>query len=311
MEYFVNDIIDGNSLTIDEYLEILLNGNYSKLYPNNCFPSSKMLDEFILKVKSISDKDIKKIIYRFIVKEGAYGLDNMHRETLKNDKENLMNLYKHFPIYTKRLYYLEKPWEGLTWVIDLLPDHPKDVLNILDSFYKIYCLFLPDDVMFGLSNIDEIIRAKYFEMKHPIEVLYNLSPEEFEYLVAELFYEMGYDVELTKKTHDNGIDVIAKNNSVTKREMILIQCKKHKQKITVKDIRELIGIIEIYNATKGIFCTANDYTASARKLMKKSNRIELLNGREIVKLCNEHLYFNWPVKIGAYCRKYRMKHLKE
>jgi restriction system protein len=305
MEYFMDDIIDGNSLTIDEYLRILLNGNHSKLYPNNCFPSNKMFDDFIPRVKTLTDKKIKKIIYRFIIKKGVYGANLSEREFIKKDKKLLNKLLKILPIFTMRLLFLRQPWEGLTWIIDLLPEYPKDALNVLASFYKIYCQFLPDDVIFGLSNIDEIIRAKYLEINHPIDILYSLSPEEFECLVAELFSNIGYDVELTKKTHDNGIDIIARNNNVTKKELILIQCKKYKQKITVKDIRELIGIIEIYNATKGIFCTSSDYTIAAKKLIEKSNRIELLNGLEIVRLCNEHLYHNWPVKIGTYYYKYK------
>jgi restriction system protein len=84
--------------------------------------------------------------------------------------------------------------------------------------------------MFGLSNIDQIIRAKYFEVDHPIEILYNLSPIEFEFLIAELYSKMGYEVNVTKKTHDDGIDIIAKNSDVAKKELIMIQCKRYERK---------------------------------------------------------------------------------
>jgi len=276
MEYYVNDIIDGNSLTLDEYLEMLLSKNYSKVYPNHCFPSNEMFDEFISKIKSISDKDIKRIISRFIVRQGAYSENTFHRELIKGNKERFLDLYENFPIYAMRLLYLGKPWEGLTWTLDLLSIYPKDFLNVLNTFSKIYCQFLPDDVLFGLSNIDGIIRAKYFEMDRPIDILYNLSPEEFEYLIAELFSEMGYNVELTKKSHDGGVDIIAINNSVAKKEYILIQCKRYKEKnICVNDIRALRGVVAEMNATKGIFCTSSDYTVHSKKKGEriKSNRI--------------------------------------
>jgi restriction system protein len=304
MEYFVNDIIDGNSLTLNEFLNILLNENYQKLYPNNCFPSNEMLEEFIKTIKNTSDKDIKKIIFRFLIHEGTYRDNVLHKESIMENKELFRNISEKYPIYTNRLL-LGKPWEGLTWLLDLLPHYPKDVITVLDSFFKVYCQFLPDDVIFGLSNIDQIIRAKYFEVDHPIEVLYNLSSEEFEYLIAELYEEMGYEIELTKKTHDNGIDIIAMNNGIAKKEMIIIQCKKYREKITVKDIRELIGIIEINNATKGVFCTTSDYTSSSKKMLRKYNRLEMLNGIEIVKLCNKHLETNWPIKIGTIFQKHQ------
>jgi restriction system protein len=168
---------------------------------------------------------------------------------------------------------------------------------------------LPDDVMFGLSNIDQIIRAKYYDIDHPIDVIYNLSPYEFEYLVAELYENMGYGIELTKKTHDNGIDIIATNNDITKKEKIIIQCKNTQKNITVKDIREFIGIIELNNATKGAFCTTGDYTSSAKKILLIYNRLEMINGKEIIKLFNAHLEPNWPIKIGVISQKYRKQNL--
>lgn len=60
-------------------------------------------------------------------------------------------------------------------------------------------MILPDNVVFGLSNANELIRAKFCDKEQPIKVLYDLSPLEFESIIAELFEYMGYSVELTKK----------------------------------------------------------------------------------------------------------------
>ena len=114
MKYFVNDIIDGNSLTLDKYLEILLSKKYKKLYPNNCFPSNEMLDSFLANIKNIPDSVIKQIIFRFIVKEGAYGTNILHRKIIFENKGNYELLNEDYPIYTQRLIKLGKPWEGLT-----------------------------------------------------------------------------------------------------------------------------------------------------------------------------------------------------
>ena len=116
---------------------------------------------------------------------------------------------------------------------------------------------------------------------------------------------MKYDVRITKRSHDNGIDVIAKNSKPAKKELILIQCKRYKQNIISKDVRDLAGVVEMNNATKGIFCTCGDYTRPAKKYLEKYNRIELLNGNDIIKLCNKYLGTGWPIKIGVYTQKYQ------
>jgi hypothetical protein len=52
-----------------------------------------------------------------------------------------------------------------------------------------------------------------------------ISPYEFEKVVAQLFERMGYNVELTSKSGDYGIDVIARY----KQDVIAIQTKKYNQ----------------------------------------------------------------------------------
>ena len=51
---------------------------------------------------------------------------------------------------------------------------------------------------------------KYFS-KHP-EMLFSLPPRKFEELIASIFENNGFDVELTPETRDGGIDIIAVRN---------------------------------------------------------------------------------------------------
>jgi restriction system protein len=306
MEYYLDDIIDGNSLTLDEYLDMLLNGNFRKIYPNNCFPNNGMLEEYTSRINTYKEFDIKKVLFRFLVHGGSYGKDKWTKEFLKNNKENINAINEQHPIYLRRLIK-NIPWEGITWIIDLLPNFPKDAINVVDSFFKIYCQILPDDVLVGLSEVNEIIRARYYNNEQPINILKEMTPYEFEALIAALYNEMGYDTQLTKKSHDDGVDVIANGKNIGHKELLFIQCKKYKSKINVKDIRELLGIIEVKNATKGVFCTTSDYTYDARKFSIKTNRIELLNGKVIVKLCNEYLGTKWPIRISTYLFEYENK----
>lgn len=39
--------------------------------------------------------------------------------------------------------------------------------------------------------------------------VYDLPPDEFEELVAEVFHRQGFNAEVTQKTRDGGVDIIA------------------------------------------------------------------------------------------------------
>lgn len=63
-----------------------------------------------------------------------------------------------------------------------------------------------------------------FFARHPDEM--RLMPHRrFEELIAEVFKRLGYEVELTKQTHDRGVDVIAIRHSEVPTRF-LIQCKR-------------------------------------------------------------------------------------
>src|SRR5262249_62123888 len=55
-----------------------------------------------------------------------------------------------------------------------------------------------------------------------LQWLRGMHPTEFEHYVADLFRSMGYEAEAVGRSHDGGIDVLAKKNGVTH----YIQCKK-------------------------------------------------------------------------------------
>jgi restriction system protein len=304
MKYIIDDIIDGETISLEEFLSIVLSKDYHKVFPNNCFPSNAMLDEYIDTIKQRKDNDVKKLINLFLVHEGRYGSDDQYRSILKCNPEMFKKLKEHRTQYLKRLIATPNVWEGITWILDLLPDDPRQAINVIDAFFNAYCLILPDNVLFGLSNINEIIRAKYINEDHSVDVLHNLSPYEFECLVAKIFDEMEYDVKLTKKSHDGGIDIIAEKKQKANKEIIYIQCKRYIENVGVKDLRELLGVVENFKATKGIFCTCSNFTKSAKKFCENSNRLEILNGQEIIRLCNEYFGSKWPNKVGVYLYEY-------
>lgn len=111
----------------------------------------------------------------------------------------------------------------------MLPAAPSNALNIIDGFSKLYLAALPDGRIHALFDADAIIRARYFDKRVDKSILYSLSPEEFEHIVEVLYYSMGYETKMTKKSHDGGRDIIISKYDTGKREKSVISCKRLKK----------------------------------------------------------------------------------
>jgi len=57
-----------------------------------------------------------------------------------------------------------------------------------------------------IKDMDDAV--KHFFKKYP-ERMYDMNPRKFEELIAAIFKDFGFDVELTKATRDGGRDIIA------------------------------------------------------------------------------------------------------
>jgi HJR/Mrr/RecB family endonuclease len=114
-----------------------------------------------------------------------------------------------------------------------------------------------------LESVNEQL-ARYLA-KHP-EKLYDLRHRKFEELIAELFKDMGYEVELGPGTKDGGVDVRAISKSAVGTALTLIQCKKNhpSNPVGVEVVTRLYGTLAIENATSGLVVTTSFFTAGAK-----------------------------------------------
>lgn len=117
------------------------------------------------------------------------------------------------------------------------------------------------------------------------EALFNLSPREFEILVAEIFQKHGFSVELTPETRDGGVDIIAiQDSSLTGKVVHLIECKRYsqKQKVGINYVQRLLGAVSQKNAHKGILVTTSFFTDPAKTVAKESKNILELQDYNII-----------------------------
>ena len=100
-----------------------------------------------------------------------------------------------------------------------------------------------------------------------IEDLLKLDPYQFEDLILELFRSLGYRAEVTKRTSDGGIDIVARHKppGLSTELKIVIQCKRWKpdRKIGAREVRELADVVIREGASIGILITTSGYTKQA------------------------------------------------
>ncbi|HCD9236703.1 TPA: restriction endonuclease [Elizabethkingia anophelis] len=124
-----------------------------------------------------------------------------------------------------------------------------------------------------IIDVSYQIRDILFEIYLNNEKLYKISPREFEKVIAELLYNNGFEVELTKQTRDNGFDILAlkyvNNLSPIK---YLVECKRYKpdRKIGVEIIRGFKEVIQTEQANKGLIVTTSYFSADAIRKQKET-----------------------------------------
>lgn len=115
-----------------------------------------------------------------------------------------------------------------------------------------------------------------------LELLRSIEWKRFEDIVAEYFILRGYKAETTNLGKDGGVDVIVYGKE-TREPVSVVQCKAWgNRKVTLKEVRELLGAVVDHKVKQGIFITTSDFTADANEFGKQHN-IVLINGTGFIK----------------------------
>ena len=109
-----------------------------------------------------------------------------------------------------------------------------------------------------------------------------MSALEFEDFVAQLFKKLGYNASRTKRTGDQGADVIAEKDG----EKIVIQVKHFLSSVGNRAIQEVVSSKKYYNAQKCMVVTNSTFTKSAKELAK-ANNVVLWDGDALLQKIKE------------------------
>jgi HJR/Mrr/RecB family endonuclease len=173
--------------------------------------------------------------------------------------------------------------------------------NILKNISK----HVPCDVFFKLYDNDKVKNVYLLLQKHQDEIVKKerdrllrgdferekqkeiddlsfrgiKSGYDFEEYLRIIFKKLGYKVEITKKSNDQGGDLII----VRGNERTVVQAKYYSNPVGNKAIQEVFAAISFYKANKGMVVTNSTFTSSAVALAEV-NGITLVDGEELSRI---------------------------
>ena len=143
--------------------------------------------------------------------------------------------------------------------------------------YGLLLFLLP--VPFSLFNAWR--KRKQLDVQQDINTIRDLSWQRFEELVGEAYRRQGYRViENDGAGPDGGVDLVIGKDS----KRYLVQCKQWRsQKVGVKVVREMFGLVTAEQAAGGIVITSGQFTRDAAGFAK-NKPLELVDGEQLAAL---------------------------
>ncbi|MDE1829721.1 MAG: restriction endonuclease [Thaumarchaeota archaeon] len=139
-----------------------------------------------------------------------------------------------------------------------------------------------------LTDYPKLVRAQKYFVITPNDLQNNFQrfePFEFERLVGKLFEKKGYKVEVTKKTGDLGVDLLARAANDT----IAIQVKHWQASVGGPDVHKTLGSMFTYGANRAMVVTTSDFTKQAYEIQRRGAPVDLWNGAKLREEFRQHL----------------------
>jgi restriction system protein len=138
-------------------------------------------------------------------------------------------------------------------------------------------------------------KKRLLEQQTSLDSIRLLTWQDFELLVAQAYRRKGFQViENGQRGADGGIDLIISKEGQTH----IVQCKQWRtQKIGVKVVREMFGVLTAEVASTVIIICCGDFTADALNFANHKP-IELINGKQLAELvagaqCSAGIPVSW------------------
>ncbi len=127
---------------------------------------------------------------------------------------------------------------------------------------------------------------------YDISQINSMTGTEFENYLKLLFEKMGYNVSLTKKSKDFGVDLILEKNG----KKTIMQAKCYSNTVGVSAVQEIISARNHYNIFDAIVMTNKTFSKEAQILAEES-KVMLAGQEELESLVSKYpVYFEREVQ---------------
>ncbi|HBN8545355.1 TPA: restriction endonuclease [Pseudomonas aeruginosa] len=302
-------VIDVTNISLEQWLSMVFTHAKKRKHRfiDFRFPTDTHATEYLATAERRSDLETKDLIRSFLIPPGVQGHDHRFFHNWI-DSGDIIQVVRNNE-YARRLFRNEG-WEGLTWILDLLPDWPQQAVDTLDAFIRAHTVYLSDDRMLGLFDAISIIRHKYLLSSSPREILNNISSRDFEFLIAALFRKQKLHPKVTKQSRDGGADVVCNSYGTPIKQKILIECKHHTGTVGVDVIRKLAGVVSETGATSGWVITSSKFSSPAVGFASTTGRIQLLDYQALNLKFNEYFGARWTERLPSIISREQQNQIK-
>jgi restriction system protein len=140
---------------------------------------------------------------------------------------------------------------------------------------------------FNISGIDVPTQELSTYLVKKYDNRFDIHPRKLEEIVASIFRNTSYEVELTSYSKDNGIDLFLFRDGANTPTVVQVKRYKRDRRIGVSAIREFLGAMVYNNSPHGIFVTTSTFTqgsldtTKSEVLRKRGFEIELWDANRL------------------------------
>ena len=144
-------------------------------------------------------------------------------------------------------------------------------------------LYYRDEFDVDICAIEStVIRKLILQISKNKNLIYKVSPREFEQIVEQLLQNEGFETHLTPQTRDGGKDIVAIKRGINGKPIVFyVECKRYAQenKVGVEIVHRLYGVQTAEKVNKACIITTSGFTSGAIKWAKEQNvMIDLVDG---------------------------------
>ncbi len=258
-----------------------------------------------LKLIEVNTK-IKLLIEKFGNSHYLVGKTIVHKASVNQYLNNMPNYYwkkilvedvSSFPIIkgkvteTSDLYMNKYSDLGKVITIDLLQQNATSYISLIDFEKEVATAndkIRLESLRVSVGNLIDLRRSQVVKMSLweqyygglPSEFYDNMTGIEFERYIENLLSKIGYNVFRTPSSGDQGVDIIAEDES---KRRIAIQTKKYKDKVGNYAVQEVAAGRKYYKCSEAWVITNSTFTVSAIQLAK-ANNVKLIDGVEMIQM---------------------------